>query len=55
MFKKIAFVIVLATMILAACAPAAQAPAASAALGCSKVRAQLYLCRHGTLLSPAWR
>jgi simple sugar transport system substrate-binding protein len=36
MIKKIAFVIVLATMILAACAPAAQAPAASAPSGAAK-------------------
>jgi ABC-type sugar transport system substrate-binding protein len=63
MFKKIAFVIVLATMILAACAPAApaaQAPAAAAPSGAAKCApnctyADLVLCYPQLGAESDWR
>jgi ABC-type sugar transport system substrate-binding protein len=60
MFKKIAFVIVLATMILAACAPKAQAPAAAAPSGAAKCApnctyADMVLCYPQLGAESDWR
>jgi ABC-type sugar transport system substrate-binding protein len=60
MIKKIAFVIVLATMILTACAPAAQAPAAQAPSGAAKCApnctyADMVLCYPQLGAESDWR